>query len=120
MNPAAGVEAQAGMIAMLKTARSLAETTADALTKQRAAVHQIGDADCKLIDIEIAGSVPRSRHAELLSQKRDGVQRLAAARILELSAQIEQQNRQIAQLNETIAQAEAPLMGLDGRGLTRQ
>jgi hypothetical protein len=120
MNPSAGTDPQAGMIAMLKAARSLAETTADSLTKQLQAVHQIGDADCKLIDIEIAGSVLNSRHAELLRQKRDGVHRLAAAKILELTAQIEQQNRQAAQLSDTIAQAEAPLMGLDGRGLTRQ
>lgn len=105
---------------VLRLNRATIAAITDGLTKEREATHQIGDADRKLLELEISGTgtvvdhPAGRRKSELLRQKQDGVHRLAAAKILRLTAQIEQHNRQLSSIDEVIRQAESPLVGVGG------
>jgi hypothetical protein len=97
----------------------LAEAIA-AKKQQRAATHQIGDADCRLIliNMEIAeiqddalseppptGTAQLARRVGLLRQKYDGVKRLAEAHIVELDLQIQTLEQQRGALVRFVEEA---------------
>ena len=106
-------------IAMLKASRDGVARMVELLKLERAAVHQIGDADAKLIELQL--QYPSSQcHEELMRQKLDGTRRLAAAKIEQITVQIASNSTQLKTIEELVRQMEAPLFDMAGGKLTPQ
>jgi hypothetical protein len=85
------------------------------LKLERAAIHQTGDADAKLLELRIdeqgfASPTPNQpRRVALLQQKLDGTRRLTAARVEQATLRIGQYERQALAIAEMVRRQEAML-----------
>jgi len=110
----------------LRQGRIRTAAISEQLKLERAAIHQVGDAEAKLIELEIdvrahsgLASVTDKRHTDLLRQKLDGTKRLAASQIQRKTLELAANDSQLAVIDEMLKAISAPLYNPAGGKLTQ-
>ena len=91
-------------LAMAKAQRGNIARLLEGLKSELQSTHQLGDAECKLLDLEIA-ECPDGRRHDLLVQKRDAQHRLAASRMLILRCRVMEAEQNLQLVDAVLSQA---------------